>query len=93
MTEADCEAALGATIDPRIGEETGPSDGFLRAGDSRNVFMGDFARGIGCFIEVCLRSVRTAVGSGIVPGIGQYYSIHSLDLARHTLSHFHILLI
>ena len=57
---------LGATIEPRSGEEVGPMDGFLLAGDCRNVLMGDLERGGG--IRILCRSLRIAVGSGIVPG-------------------------
>ena len=64
-TEAVTDAGLGATIEPRTGEETGPRDGFLLAGDCKNVLIGDLERGGG--IRILCRSLRTAVGSGIVP--------------------------
>jgi len=64
-TDAMVVAVLGATIDPRMGDETGPREGFLRAGDCRYVFIGDLERGGG--IRVLWRALSTAVGSGTVP--------------------------
>lgn len=64
-TEAVTDAVFGATIEPRTGEETGPRDGFLLAGDCKNVLIGDLERG---GIRILCRALRTAVGSGIVPG-------------------------
>ena len=66
-TEADGEAAGGASIEPLMGDETGPNDGFLRAGDCKYVLIGDLERGGGIRMLALFRSVRTAVGSGIVP--------------------------
>lgn len=63
LTEVDTEVALGAG---RTGDDPGPSDGFLRAGDCRNVLMGDLDRGGGNRILACFRSLRTAAGSGTV---------------------------
>ena len=64
-TEVVTEAGLGAMIEPRMGEEMGPRDGFLLAGDCKNVLIGDLERGGG--IRVLCRALRTAVGSGTVP--------------------------
>lgn len=64
-TEAETEAVFEATIEPRVGEETGPRDGFLLAGDCKNVLIGDLERGGG--IRILCRWLRIAVGSGIVP--------------------------
>jgi hypothetical protein len=66
-TDADTDDALGATAEPFAREETGPRDGFLRAGDFKDVLIGDLERGGGNRIPARFRSVRTAVGSGMVP--------------------------
>ncbi len=62
-TDVDTEDALAAGLE---GEDPGPRDGCLRAGDCRNVLIGDFDRG-GNRILACLRSLRIAFGSGMVP--------------------------
>lgn len=64
-TKADDEAPCDAA---RVGEEPRPSDGFLLAGDCKNVLIGDLERGGGIrILAPCFRAVRTEVGSGIVP--------------------------
>ena len=68
-TDADVVAIFGSIIEPLVGEETGPRDGFLLAGDCKNVLIGDLERGGGMRILARFRSVRTAVGSGMVPRI------------------------
>lgn len=73
MTEAGGFARLGVTTEPRVGDDCRPSDGCLRAGDCRNVLIGDFDLGGG--IVSLFLSVKTAVGSGIVPIIGKYVSM------------------
>lgn len=89
-TDADTEADLGATIVPRAGVETGPMDGFLRAGDCRNVLIGDLDRGGGS--RTLARFSRTCSGSGIVPmkEISKFHSL--LQVRKHTLADVHILL-
>jgi hypothetical protein len=67
-TDADVVATFGSIIEPLVGEETGPRDGFLLAGDCKNVLIGDLERGGGIRILARFRLVRTAVGSGMVPG-------------------------
>lgn len=58
---------MGLIIDPRVGEDTGASEGCLIAGDCRNVLMGDLDFGRGIRMLDRFLSVRTAVGSGMVP--------------------------
>jgi hypothetical protein len=66
-TDAETEAVVGATIEPLTGDDTGPRDGFLLAGDCKYVLIGDLERGGGNRILARFRSVRTASGSGMVP--------------------------
>ena len=89
-TDADTEADLGATIVPRVGDETGAMDGFLRAGDCRNVLIGDLDRGGGS--RILARFSRTSSGSGIVPmkAVSKFYLL--LQVREHTLANVHILL-
>ena len=77
LTGAAADVALDATIEPRVGEDTGPRDGFLLAGDCKNVLIGDLERGGGN--RRLFLSVRTAVGSGIVPE--RHISFHVLRYA------------
>lgn len=63
--KSNFRATLEVVAEPRLGDEIG-RDGFLRAGDCKKVFMGDFDRG-GSRTLARLRSERTAVGSGIEP--------------------------
>jgi hypothetical protein len=86
-TDAETEAVVGATIEPLTGDDTGPREGFLLAGESRYVLIGDLERGGGNRILARFRSVRTAAGSGIVPAPKsiQLYMIHTLILI-HILS-------
>jgi hypothetical protein len=71
-TDAETEAVVGATIEPLTGDDTGPRDGFLLAGDCKYVLIGDLERGGGNRILARFRSVRTASGSGMVPAQSQY---------------------
>lgn len=64
-TDAVADPFLGST-GPRLGDEYGPREGFLFGGDCRNVLIGVFALGGGSRM-FARRSVRTSVGSGIVP--------------------------
>ena len=86
-TDAETEAVVGATIEPLTGDDTGPREGFLLAGESRYVLIGDLERGGGNRILARFRSVRTAVGSGIVPAPKsiQLYMIHTLILITYYL--------
>ena len=61
-------------MEPRVGEDTGPNEGFLRAGDCRNVLIGDLDLGGGIRMLDRFLSVNTAVGSGIVPIIEPFVS-------------------
>lgn len=64
-TDADTDAVLGGTVDPRFGEKTPPpKEGFLRAGDFKNVLIGEFERGGSRKLARCS---STSSGSGIVP--------------------------
>lgn len=87
-TEVDTEDALGAGLEG----EFGPREGFLRAGDCKNVLIGDFDRGGGSRIFACLRSLRTAFGSGIVPIQGQHQNLHAPAKYGPTVIHIHIFL-
>ena len=67
-TDADTEGTLDSRGERREGEVKRPIEGFLRAGDCKKVLMGDLERGGGRRIpDRCCLSVRTAVGSGMVP--------------------------
>jgi hypothetical protein len=66
-TDAETDTVGGATIEPLTGDDKGPRDGFLLAGDCKNVLIGDLERGGGTRIPPRFRSVRAAVGSGMVP--------------------------
>jgi hypothetical protein len=81
-TDAETEAVVDAMIEPLTGDETGPRDGFLLAGESRYVLIGDLERGGGIRILALFRSVRAAEGSGIVPASKsiQPYMTHALIL-------------
>ena len=67
LTFVDTEAALGSTIEPRTGEDTGPIEGFRLAGEFKYVFIGDLDFGGGNRMLMDARCVRRSVGSGIVP--------------------------
>lgn len=67
-TEVETEDALSAGLEG----EFGPREGFLRAGDCKNVLIGDFDRGGGNRILACLRSLRTTFGSGMEPMQSQH---------------------
>jgi hypothetical protein len=67
-TGADVDAARGAIIEPLDGEDPGPIEGFLRAGDFKKVLIGDFERGGGNRTpDARFRSAITSAGFGIVP--------------------------
>lgn len=66
-TDAETDAGVGATIEPLTGDDTGPRDGFLLAGDCKYVLIGDLDRGGGNRILARFRAMSAAVGSGIVP--------------------------
>jgi hypothetical protein len=94
---------LGLIMEPRVGEDTGPNEGCLRAGDCRNVLIGDLDLGGGIRMLDLFLSVRTAVGSGIVPIIERFVSFKYQNsylqpprcragIKEHTLAHFHVLL-
>ncbi len=55
-----------AVADPLLGEEPDAKFGFLRAGDWRDVLMGELERG-GNRTSCDLRAVRTVIGSGAEP--------------------------
>jgi hypothetical protein len=65
-TDAETDAGVGATIEPLTGDDTGPRDGFLLAGDCKYVLIGDLDRGGGNRILARFRAMSAAVGSGIV---------------------------
>jgi len=66
-TGAAVEGALGIGTESRVGDDCGPSEGCLRAGDPRKVLIGDFERGGGSRTFDLFRSAMTSVGSAIVP--------------------------
>ena len=82
LTDAETEADAGATIEPLTGDDTGPREGFLLAGDCKYVLIGDLERGGGNRILARCRAVRASVGSGIVPSQKsiKLYMIHALNL-------------
>lgn len=66
-TDAAVRTSLGVITEPRVGDEMGPSEGCLRAGDCRKVLIGDLERGGGRRMLALFRSVKTSATSGAVP--------------------------
>jgi hypothetical protein len=87
LLTADINVALDSTVGPRMGEDTGPKDGCLLAGDFKNVFIGDLDCGGS---RILFRSAMTAVGSGTVPDEMLEIMLKSTLLFKLTLAQIHV---